>query len=60
MRQSRHQCLFSVISFHAGVYLSKYYPEMNIFKTAYYYMTLNLDMINWVMKKEIVLKCFNL
>ena len=39
MRQNRHQCIFGVISFHAGVYLRKYNLKMNIFRTAYYDIT---------------------
>ena len=53
MRQNRLQSIIGVISFHAGVYLQKYNLEINIFKTAYYYITLNLDIVNWVMKKII-------
>ena len=39
MHQNRLQCIIGVISFHAGVYLQKYNLKMNIFRTAYYYIT---------------------
>ena len=39
MRQNRHQVIFGVISFHAGVYLGKYNLEMIFFRTAYHYRT---------------------
>ena len=39
MRQNRHQCIFGVISFHAGVYLGKNNLEMKNFRTSYHCLT---------------------
>ena len=39
MSQNWHQCIFSVFSFHAGAYFTKYYLELNNFSRAYHAMT---------------------
>ena len=43
MRQNRLECIFGVISFHAGVYFGKYQVEFNNYSKVYYCTTLNLD-----------------
>ena len=37
MRQNRHQCIFGVISFHAGVYFGKINLKFNNCNIIYYY-----------------------
>ena len=39
MSQNWHQCIFGVISFHAGAYFTKYYLELNNFSKAFHDMT---------------------
>ena len=43
MRQNRHQCIFGVISFHAGVYFGKINTKFNNCNIVYYYTAKNLD-----------------